>query len=114
MVDVPLPKIVWSPIARTSLRKAYEWIKEDSPTYAEKVKNTILKMIEELPGSPTRYPLDRFKQNNPGNYRAFEKYSYRITYRHTPTEVFIVRIRHVKQNPLLRVLVKDLGLNPQI
>lgn len=44
-------------------------------------------------------PPDKFKKNNPGNYRAFEKYSYRIAYKHTATEIRILRVRHVKQEP---------------
>ena len=57
-------------------------------------------MIDELADRPTIYPIDRFKANNPGNFRAFEKYNYRVTYRHSENEVTILRIRHTKQKPL--------------
>ncbi|WP_209332753.1 type II toxin-antitoxin system RelE/ParE family toxin [Lunatimonas salinarum] len=52
-----------------------------------------------MPKQPERYPLDRFKQDNPDNYRAFEKFSYRIAYRYTDKEIIILRFRHVKQEP---------------
>jgi len=57
-------------------------------------------MIDKLPENPQRYAVDKFKRNNPGNYRAFEKYNYRIAYKHTDKEIHILRIRHVRQEPL--------------
>ncbi|MEX2568512.1 MAG: type II toxin-antitoxin system RelE/ParE family toxin [Cyclobacteriaceae bacterium] len=92
-------KVSWTKSAYNSLQKAYEKIKENSPVSAEKVKDTILFMTRNLPDHPEKYPLDRFKKDNPGNYRAFEKYSYRVAYRHTDKEIKILRLRHVKQEP---------------
>lgn len=39
------------------------------------------------------------KQNNNGNYRAFEIYSYRISYRINENEIYRVRVRHTSRNP---------------
>ncbi|WP_426486716.1 type II toxin-antitoxin system RelE/ParE family toxin [Flavobacterium sp. 2] len=36
---------------------------------------------------------------NHKNYRAYEIYSYRISYKITSTEIHILRIRHTSQNP---------------
>lgn len=58
-----------------------------------------MKIVDSLPGHPEKYPPDKFKKSNPGNYRAFEKYSYRIAYKHTSEEIRILRVRHVKQEP---------------
>jgi len=63
------------------------------------VKDTILFMTRKLADHPEEYPLDKFKKDNSGNYRAFEKYSYRVAYRHTAHEIKILRLRHVKQEP---------------
>jgi hypothetical protein len=52
-----------------------------------------------LPDHPEKYPPDKFKKNNPGNYGAFEKYTYRVAYKHTPMEIRILPMRHVKQEP---------------
>ncbi|MBD3631175.1 type II toxin-antitoxin system RelE/ParE family toxin [Cyclobacterium sp.] len=92
-------KVSWTKSAFISLQKAYKKIKENSPASAEKVKETILVMTRNLPDHPEKYPLDRFKKDNPGNYRALEKYSYRVAYRHTDKEIKILRLRHVKQEP---------------
>ena len=99
MVEKAMPVVVWSNSASIYFRKAYEHIKEGSYLNAEKVKEAITKMVDNLPNNPTKYPPDKFKKNNPGNYRAFEKYSYRIAYKHTEQEIKILRFRHVKQEP---------------
>jgi len=91
--------IVWNSKAAIYFRKVYEHIKEESYTNAEKVKDGIIKIVDNLANHPEKYPPDKFKQNNPGNFRAFEKYSYRIAYKHTEKEIRILRIRHVKQEP---------------
>ncbi len=100
MVKKDLKTILWGKAAYNSLQEAYRNIMKDSPQNAELVKNEILRIInEELPVNPQKYPLDKFKINNHGKYRAFEKYSYRIAYYVTISEVRILRIRHVKQEP---------------
>lgn len=81
MVEEESLPIIWSPIAKRSFKKAYQRIKKDSPKNAENVRDTIQKMVDRLPDNPQFHPPDRFKRNNSGNYRAFEKYKFRVTYR---------------------------------
>ncbi|MBW8050009.1 MAG: type II toxin-antitoxin system RelE/ParE family toxin [Cytophagales bacterium] len=100
MVRNNLVKINWAPSAENSLQKAYEYISERSRANAEKVKTAISDMIDKLPENPERHSLDKYKKNNPGNYRSFEKYNYRVTYKYTEKEIRIIRIRHTKQEPL--------------
>ena len=99
MVKKDLPSIIWNKRAAINLQKAYKYIKEDSPANAQKVRNAIIKMVDGLSSNPEKYPLDKFKMNNPGNYRAFEKYSYRIAYKYTTKEIRVLRFRHTKQEP---------------
>jgi plasmid stabilization system protein ParE len=100
MVEKSNPAVVWNKRAYISLQKAYKTIKEDSLQNAQMVRDEILRITrEELPANPEKYPPDKFKKNNQGNYRAFERSSYRISYRYTPKEVRILRLRHVKQEP---------------
>ncbi|MGB0948547.1 MAG: type II toxin-antitoxin system RelE/ParE family toxin [Marinirhabdus sp.] len=40
------------------------------------------------------------KIGNDGSYRAFEKHSYRVSYRITENEIRILRLRHTSRNPL--------------
>ena len=99
MVENTLPEVTWNKRAYASLQKAYETIKEDSAINAAKVREDILAITKGLPKNPGRYPPDKFKKNNPGNYRAFEKHAYRVAYKHTKREIRILRIRHAKQEP---------------
>ncbi len=99
MVEKTSPAIIWSKQVSLSFKKAYEQIKEESYTNAEKVREGVMKIIDDLPKHPEKYPPDKFKRNNPGYYRAFEKYAYRVAYKHTAEEIRILRIRHVKQEP---------------
>jgi plasmid stabilization system protein ParE len=99
MVKEAKPQIVWSNKASISLKKAHDYIKEESPANAKKVIDGIFKLAENLTANPERHPPDKFKKNNPGNYRAFEKYSFRIAYKHTKQKILILRVRHVKQEP---------------
>lgn len=97
MVNKPI--VVWNKAAEVTLKKAYQRIKEDSLQNAEKVRDEILAETRKLANHPEMYPPDKFKNQNPGNYRAFEKHSYRVAYKHTEKEIRILRIRHVKQEP---------------
>ena len=82
-------KVVWDAEAKTSFRKYLEYIKADSVQAAEKVRIDILKTIRNLPQHPEMFPVDRFKNENNGNYRAFEKFSCRIAYLVTVKEIRI-------------------------
>ena len=99
MVKHTKPLIVWNNRASAYFKKAYEQIKEESYVNAEKVIEGISRIVDSLPDHPEKYPPDKFKKDNPGNYRAFEKYSYRVAYTYTEKEKRILRIRHVKQEP---------------
>lgn len=91
--------VVWDKAAYTSLQSAYDYIKEDSPVNADKVREEILKAVDSLPEHAEKHPQDKYKKDNKGQYRAFEKYSYRVTYKVTEKEIIILRIRHVRQEP---------------
>ena len=99
MVKKSKPEVVWNSRASAYFKKAYEHIKENSYSNAEKVREGITKMVDSLPDHPEKHPPDKYKKDNKGNYRAFEKYSYRVAYKYTEKEIRILRIRHVKQEP---------------
>ena len=91
---------VWTPQAITELRKAYDYISKDSPQSARKVVDELTRIADQLPAQPEMFPADKFKKNNDGNWRAFEKYHYRISYLITPKEIRIVRMRHTSRTPI--------------
>ena len=91
---------VWSKRARTELKKAYEFIREDSPQNAIKVRDEIIDITLHPPKHPEKFPPDKFKKGNDNTWRAFEIYHYRISYRIMPDQIRIVRMRHTRRSPL--------------
>lgn len=81
------------------MSQAIKRISEESQLQAERVEEGILTSISGLVQNPERYPPDKFKKNNPGNFRAFEKLSFRIAYKVTQKQIRILRIRNVRQEP---------------
>ena len=93
-------KIVWDKEAILQMEEVYEYLKERSLQSANKVRKSIKKTIQQLPKHPEIYPLDRLKKDDKNEHRAFEKYSYRITYRVKEKEIRILRVRHTSREPL--------------
>ena len=91
---------VWTPQAIAELRKAYDYISKDSPQNARKVIDELTRIADQLPAQPDMFPADKFKKNNDGSWRAFEKFHYRISYRITADKIRIVRMRHTSRTPL--------------
>lgn len=92
--------VVWSDSAKAELKKAYEYIALDSLQNAKMVRDTLIDLTIELPKNPEKYPSDKFKKENDGTWRAFEKYHYRISYRILKDQIRIVRMRHTSKSPL--------------
>ncbi len=95
-------KVIWSKNGSLQLKESLKDLKEKSPKAASKVKNEIFKTTRELSNNPEIYSPDRFKKDNDGSYRSFEKYSYRVTYQVEKTQVVILRVRHTSREPLQR------------
>lgn len=81
------------------MAQSLRWISTDSLLQAERVEREILDAISNIQENPEQHPPDKFKNNNQGNFRAFERLSFRISYKITPTQIRILRIRHVRQKP---------------
>ena len=91
--------ILWSKTAVKQFETAIKYIIADSIVNAEKVSADILKQIVKAAKNPEGFPPDKYKQNNNGSYRAFEKHRYRIVYRFTDNSVQILRVRHTAKEP---------------
>ena len=100
-MTLPVRKVRWSDEAKRQLKSAHEYIKKDSAKNAAKVRDEITAVTRKLPIQPEIYSLDKYKTENDGSYRAFEKHRYRVAYRVLLTEIWILRIRHTSMQPLL-------------
>jgi len=87
-------------LASMQLEKAYREIKNDSLQSAQKVKKDIIEKALGILDAPERYPLDKYRKNNDGSIRAFEKHRYRIAYQIKNDEIRILRLRHTNRLPL--------------
>lgn len=92
-------KIVWDEVARAALKEAYYYIKKDSLQEAEKVKTEIIAASKKLQDHPEMFPPDKYRKDKDVRFRAFEKYSYRISYFVAEDAIRILRFRHVKRAP---------------
>jgi plasmid stabilization system protein ParE len=64
------------------------------------VRDTLIDLTIDLPENPEKHPLDKFKKNNDGTWRAFEKHHYRVSYRILKNQIRVVRMRHTSKSPL--------------
>jgi len=94
-------KIGWDRKATQQLKQLYTFIYKSSPQNAEKVRNDIVAIIDRIALHPEIYSPDKYKANNDGSFRAFEKHRYRIAYRVFETEIRVLQIRHTSMEPLL-------------
>lgn len=92
-------QIVWTRRSQQHLLAAYRYISQDSIQNAGKVIDDIIVAVEKAIANPRFYGPDKYKTNNDGSYRAFEKHSYRIVYRYTKNCIRVLRVRHTKMEP---------------
>ena len=92
--------VVWSDSAKAELKRAFQYIALDSVQNAQLVRDTLIDMTIDLQENPERHHLDKFKKDNDGTWRAFEKHHYRISYRILKNQIRIVRMRHTSKSPL--------------
>jgi plasmid stabilization system protein ParE len=91
--------LVWTKRSQQDMIAAYNYISLDSEHNAAKVLDAIVASMEKTITNPGFYGPDKFKADNDGSYRAFEKHHYRITYRHTKNTIRVLRVRHTKMEP---------------
>ena len=94
-------EIVWTKRAQQHMKQAYEYIAVDSVQNATKVLNDIVASMDKAISNPEFYPPDKYKIDNDGSYRAFEKHHYRIAYRFNKNIIRVLRVRHTKRYPEL-------------
>lgn len=92
-------QLVWTRRSQQHMRALYKYIGKDSPQNAMKVVNDLIAAIEKAIDNPENYNPDKFKMNNDGSYKAFERHKYRIAYRFQKNTIRVLRVRHSKMEP---------------
>lgn len=92
-------RLVWTRRSQQDMRAIYKYISIDSLQNARKIVKEIVAATEKAITNPEYYNPDKFKLNNDGSYRAFEKHRYRIAYRYQNSIIRVLRVRHTKLEP---------------
>jgi plasmid stabilization system protein ParE len=92
-------RIDWDRQALRPFNKAILYIAADSVENAENVRADIIEKIEALVPNPEKYPPDKYKIENDGNYRAFELHRLRVAYFVGVEVIRILRVRHTGREP---------------
>ena len=84
-------QVVWTKHSQQHMKHAFEYISKDSVQNAAKVLEDIVMAVNKAVSNPEIYGPDKYKQNNDGSYRAFEKHHYRIAYRFSHNIIRVLR-----------------------
>jgi plasmid stabilization system protein ParE len=98
MVDKKI-KVVWTKRSQNQMKDAFDYIGKDSHQNAVKVLEDIVSAVNKATKNPEFYNPDKYKKNNDGSYRSFEKHRYRIAYRFTGNTIRVLRVRHTSMEP---------------
>lgn len=92
--------IVWTETALNQLETIYFYILESSKSVsiADKVIQNIMDAVSILNKNSEIYETDEMKYSKDDNFRAFEIYKYRISYKITSDTIYILRVRHTSRN----------------
>ena len=95
-------KIIWTNLAESNLHNCFLELLEQSKSVdiTSRIITEVYESVSILSTDSEIYKLDTLKTNNKGNIRAFQKHSYRISYLIKDNEVYILRVKHSRKEPL--------------
>lgn len=94
--------VVTSDQSRSDLRAIYDFTARDSELYATRQVQRLIAKIEQTTLMPTRgHPVHEYPESC---LREVHEGGYRIIYRFSPEEMYVVTVVHLKQDfPSLRL-----------
>jgi plasmid stabilization system protein ParE len=94
-------EIIWTQTCQNQLEDIYFYLLEETKSFeiADKVIDSLVTSVEILKKNWGIFETDEMKIPLDENYRAFEKFSYRISYKIDELKIYILRIRHTSRNP---------------
>ena len=91
-----MAEIVWTERARLDLQEIVEYISRDSKAYAQSFALLMREKVERLRSFPESGPV--IPEDRNGMIRQMTVGNYRVLYRNSETEVFIVTLVHGARN----------------
>ena len=94
-------EIIWTQTSQNQLEDIYFYLLEETKSFkiADKVIDSLVTSVEILKNNWEIYEMDEMRIPIDESYRAFEKFSYRISYKIDESKIYILRIRHTSRNP---------------
>ncbi len=93
-------KLLWDKAALDELVEIIDYIFKESPQGARIVRDSIQSQVNSIKKNPLIFEVDHLKLNNEGSFRSTTIYNYRITYKISKNQIFILRVRHTSREPL--------------
>jgi len=93
-----LYQVIWDIKAKQSLKDIFLYLKEESPSAANKVRNELLKLTSSLEKMPERFSSEYYLRDKGNEYHSVTKWSFKIVYRIKDKEVRILDIIHTRRN----------------
>jgi plasmid stabilization system protein ParE len=94
-------EVIWTSTSQKQLKDIYFYLLEETKgfTIPDKVIDSIVNSVLILKTDWKIYETDEMRIPINENYRAFEKFKYRISYKITKKIIYIIRVRHTSRNP---------------
>lgn len=97
--------VKWTDHAKAQIRHIYEYIKQDSPFYARRVSESLVKKtigLDALPRKGRKVP-----ELNEDAVRELSLYSYRIIYEIKASHVEVLAVIHKRQDLQADEILRD-------
>ena len=91
---------VWTGRSQKQTRQVFKHISKDSPKNASKIVLEIAEAMLKAKPNPEIYGRDKYKPDNDGSYRAFEKHGYRVACQFSKKIIRVLRVRHTSMEPI--------------
>ena len=93
-------EIIWTKTSENQLEAIYFYLLEETKSFTipDKIIDSIVNSVEILKTNWEIYETDEMRIPINENYRAFEKFSYRVSYKITNEIIYIIRVRHTSRN----------------
>ena len=93
-------EIIWTETALNQLQEIYFYLLETSKSesIASRVTDTLFDSTDILKRSWEIYERDEMRIPKSDKYRAYEIFSYRISYKIEDLSIIILRVRHTSRN----------------
>ncbi len=95
-----LLSVRWDEQASIELQDVFDSIKLDSPQNARQVVETLLDLADSLVNFPLKYPKLELPEPSNRVYRWVSKWSYKLIYEVTESEVRIVKVFNTRRDPV--------------